>query len=340
MKSLLTCLCTLLCAAALAQPTITGHTNNPLPGDKYHIRGCDTTGASMGPAGAGVTWDFSSLATDYVDSISFLACAATPYCDSFPGAALAVTFDGSYFDYLRADTNEFSSLGSHDGMYIWRYDDAYAITMYPMTYGTIKIDTVAQHYDTVFYAWATDTFVADGYGTLKLPSGEYDSVLRVHIIATEKDSILTSPGNYTVSHYRTESYNWYRPGFRFVLCSQYYDTAGAGTPYLADVWYCPYTLPTPPPAGLAEIAYLSGPVLYPVPADDAVVLKVHSAGKQEVRINIVDVHGRAGIEPQVHELSAGSNEISFRTSHLAPGTYLMQVSGAVNTFVKRFIVAH
>lgn len=336
MKKLLPILCILLAAQMHAQPTITGATNNPVPGDRFKLRDCNTAGISAGAAGASVTWDFSGLVTAYTDSISFEACSTTPYCDSFPGATLSVTFDGSYFDYLRTDTNQFAALGSYDGLTIDRFDDPYAISMYPMTYGTIKVDTIIEHLDTIFYAWGIDSFVADGYGTLKLPSGTYDSVLRVHIISYEKDSDIEA-GVSTVSYYRTETYNWYRPGFRFILLSEYFDTSGAGSSYLSDVWYCPYVLPAPP-ALIGEQSVSPTLSIYPNPANDVFMIRLNSDAAQRALIRITDLAGRTVIPQTKHELVAGDNCIPYTSSALKPGSYLVHVQTEGSSFVKRVVI--
>ncbi len=324
-------------ACGFAQPTITGATINPVAGDGFRIIGCDTAGVSKGPAGAGVTWDFSGLETAYTDTISFVACSATPYCDSFPGATLAATLDGTYFDYFVTDTSKFAALGSCDGSYTDRFTDPYAISMYPMTMGTILVDTAVQAIDTSLFIWGIDSFIADGFGTLKLPSGTYTNVLRVHVIYYEKDSVpdAVSP---EVTYYRYETYNWYLPGFHFVLLTLDYDTSGSGTPYLYDAWYAHYPLPSTNTKGTTAAA----PALhiYPEPATDMVHVQLSSKVNETATITVTDVTGRVVGDVINVPLVAGTNTINYSTASFASGTYMIRIGTASGNYAKRITVNH
>ncbi len=205
-----------------------------------------------------------------------------------------------------------------------------------MSYGSIKVDTIVQHFDTVYYAWGIDSFIADGYGTLKLPGGIYDSVLRVHIVSIEKDSILSS-GSYIVDSYRTETYNWYRPGFRFILCSQYYDTLGEGTLYLSDVWYCPYALPTSP-TGIAGYQQHTRMFVYPNPASEAFMVELRAGSRQSALVSVTDITGKTVMPQQIHELLPGTNNISIRSSHLPSGAYLVRVTTAEGNYTRKIMI--
>jgi len=338
MKNTLFFCMALLCATSgFSQPTITASTNNPVAGDKFIIRGCSTSGVSHGAAGAGVTWDFSGLVTSYNDSISFLACAATPYCDSFPGATLSTTFDGSYYDYLVTDTEKFASLGSYDGTDLSRFTNPYAISMFPMTYGSILVDTAAQNYDTTLFVSAIDSFIADGYGTLKLPSGTYENVLRVHIISYETDSV-PDPVTPEVTYNRTDNYYWYVPGFRFILLAMFYDTSIASAPSLADVWYCKYDLPVPPPTAVGNIAMNGNSFIYPNPAKDLLFARIVADKAEEASLAITDLTGKEVLTLLKAALSPGINTISCNTSSLAPGIYVAHLTRSSGNFVEKIII--
>ncbi len=338
MKKTLITLTVLLCAAyGFAQPTIMAYTNNPLPGDKFFLHDCDTNGVTVGPSGAAVTWDLSTLVTAFTDSISFVACSASPYCDSFPEATLAITFDGSYYDYLVTDTGKFALLGSYDGTDMERFTNPYNISMYPMAYGSVLVDTSAQHYDTSLYVVSVDSFIADGYGTLKLPSGTYTNVLRVHVIDYEKDSV-PDPTTPIVTYYRSEMYNWYLPGFHFMLLSMEYDTVSGSTPYLADIWYCKYTLPTPPPTFAENIAIRQGIMLYPNPAKEVITIQLSAQRPEDARITLTDMAGKEVLTPLTAKMVPGSNTISCNTSSLAPGLYVVHVTTSSGNFVEKILI--
>jgi len=327
--------------SSIAQVTLTGATNNPVAGDKFYMHFCDTTGVSKGAAGTAVTWDLSAIATNGIDSIQFLACSATPHCSVFPGAAVATTQDGgSTYDYFATDAARFAHVGSFDGSAGTFYSNQRNLTNYPMTYGaTFAPDTFS--YDSYGLAFSSgiDSSEVDGAGTLILPSGTFDSVLRVRVISHEIDSFDFS-GAPEVDTYRYETFYWYRPGHRFILATMTYDTVGAtGESYLSNVWYSRKPVVTPPPT-LVNVTPGTGNDMsvYPNPTSDMLQVKLGVASAVRATVSITDMTGRSVGETIKRNMLPGLNTVNYSTASLPTGMYLLHVNAGTDNYVKKIVV--
>ena len=200
-----------------AQPTLTASMNNPVAGDVFNQYNCDTAGVVYGSSGASATWNYSTLAIlpgsvgDSFHVVSFVSCSATPYCDSFQAATVA-TFSKGYHSssgVVIIDTTYgyYSTSASRLGILGFGYPQTFApgygldslspyenILSYPFTYTNTANDSFNSFfYDPAYgstYGKEIDTATADGYGTLILPTGTYNNVLRIHTIRHIYDTLI------------------------------------------------------------------------------------------------------------------------------------------------------
>jgi hypothetical protein len=333
-RALLSVLAVIAMFSSFAQPALSAAGNNPVVGDKFFILYSDTAGVSMGASGATVTWDLSGLTTLFTDSVEYIACAPTPYCDSFPGSTLASTTDGSWFDYYTTDVNQFASVGSYGSSLGTFYSDPGAIIKYPMTYSTVSVDSSVYVSGGSAFVNVVDSFNGDAYGTLILPSGTYTNVLRVHVVSHERDSF--DFGTPTVDTFRSESYYWYTPGCHHPLLVMYYDTTGSGTSYLSNVWYSPVTSTT----SVADATGFNVHELsvYPNPANDNLQLRLFAKAKTSATITVTDMTARLASAPMNRELQPGYNSVSYNTASLPAGMYLLRVNTATENFVRKISI--
>ena len=295
----------------LAQPTLTGATNNPVPGDVFVERWCDTNGISKGPAGAAVTWNFGSLNTNFMDTNSYVNCAGTPYVDSFPGCTITATNTGSY-DYYTTDASKFEIVGSFYGGLLY-YTKPGVIISYPYTYNTNRTDTSVCHYGIGSMHGRTTEIVSavgDAYGTLILPSGTYTNTLRVHKIIQSADS--SSSG---IFNSRYEEYQWYYPGFHQRLLIMRFDTAFGGGQYLYFVVYNKQIA-----TGITEINIHQNINLsvYPNPTIDAWKVAFTTQKPTNFTVKLMDITGRV--------LQTQSNNEMIDATGLAKGIYTIEIT--------------
>ncbi len=328
--------CLLMTAAAFAQPTLTGATSNAVPGEGFIGHYCDTTGVTAGASGAGVTWNYASLTETQADTTIYAGCTGTLYCDSFPGSTLSTNDGMGYYEYYVTDATKFGQTGSGDSYGLEYYSKPLNLMMYPMTYGTLKLDTAVVAEPTYGdYTTYLDTLAGDGYGTLILPSGTYTNALRVHFV-----TILIDSSNYlgtpSVDTAREDLYMWWTPGFHNPLLLMGYDTS-AGASYLSNVIY--YTqAPTLVPSSIKGLNSLGGVSIYPNPAADEVHIRYTATGNEQATISLTDMVGRTVGERLVENVTAGVNTINYSVASLPPGVYLMRIQTATNSVVRQITV--
>ena len=326
-------------SAAMAQPTLSASTNNPVAGDVFYGYWVDTNGLSNGPSGAGVTWDFTTVVRNDSDTTTFFNCAATPYCSSFVGSNIAFR-NGSEYTYCTSTATDFSVIGAYSDGSALLYSNPLLWAKYPLTMGTSYADTSAlsltiSGFD--LYMTTRSVSVADAWGTLKLPSGTYTNALRIHTTNIRKDS-ADIPGMPFVQESQTETYTWYAPGFHYSLLVLNYDTAGSGTSYLSSAQY--YRKPAGTTNVTDAITAVTSSTVYPNPAADRATLRFNAARAGTVAIMVTDVTGKEVYADENRTVVSGTNEAPLDISSLPNGVYTVRVAGAGISAISRLVVAH
>jgi len=174
-----------------AQPVVT-------KGEFYYIgnviqmANCDATGITAGAADSAGTWDFTGLSQTG-------ALITTTYTDdtaaAYPTSTMLATVSNGMKRHEQESSSDTYILGTENTLSGEKKDYLrYNISKRPMTYNSTYLDT--------FYmtAPATGAFGrgymsvrGDAWGTLKLPTGTYENVLRIRRYLTEGDTLGTSP---------------------------------------------------------------------------------------------------------------------------------------------------
>jgi hypothetical protein len=314
-------------------PTLTSATNNPVAGEIFYGYICDTASVGiLGPGGAGVNWDFTGLTVDTTDTVQFMACSATPACDSFSGSTLVYFSDSTYL-YGTTSSAGFTASGAYTmGDYL-HFSNPKDFISLPVTYNTIHKDTAEAVIASVgLTVTITDSAYCDGYGALKLPGHTYPNTLRVHTTETTSMSF----GAPIVSQSTTETYSWYMANFHHPILTITYDTAGTGTPYVSEV---KYYRPANTTAVKAVQNTISSLQVYPSPAGNIVHIKFDVAENMAAGVVITDITGRMVGAITADKLHNGINDISYDVSGLAGGMYIVKLQNGAGTASQKFTVA-
>lgn len=330
----------IICAAsatAIAQPTLTASTNNPVAGDVFYGYALDTAGVNKGAAGASITWNFSSVVRSDSDTTTYFTCAATPYCDSFAGSNI-VMYDGSDYAYGVSSSTGLELIGAYSsGNYI-HLSNHNTLLKFPLTYGTTFTDTFAAQFDlfgSTMFISGTNTYTCDAWGTITTPFGTFNNVLRVRQVEISKDSI-DFMGMPSVNITETESYNWYVAGFHSPLMTINYDTTGSGTPYVSDAKYYRGMMTTAVSDVASKVSTLN---VYPNPATDNVTFGFDIAGTTAAtNLVVYDATGRVVNSINGANLKAGKNEVSINVNNLPAGMYIVRLQGDGAAASARFSV--
>ncbi len=221
MKKIYITIVCLLPLLAMAQPTIT-QSDLPGPGTGWLSIKNSFSGAIL-PGGNNVTWDYSAL-TGTNDTTAFYSTAGSPLVATFPAATCAVVdHSNSKWQYYTVNSTGFYLNGGSNSP-VLVFNPAWLYVPVPFTYNDTKQNEARFVYDTAFGGHnyreiyhISSHFVADGWGTLTIPSGTYSNVLREKVTDLQYDSILVDAGggNYVFAQYAGApsgqvTYRWIR----------------------------------------------------------------------------------------------------------------------------------
>ena len=185
-----------LCASTCiqSQPTLVKHLNYDI-GDKVYFYTCDSSTYSAKGAGSSYTWDYSTLSIKDSFQIEIADKSKTPDGNKFPQASFAEQAN-SATSYVINKTDSYSLNGIVAGSTIIEYTNPQLLLRRPFTFNDVVNDTFSVSYlASAFNVTGTgeSTTIADGYGTLILPNGTYNNVLRVRNEFSRDDTIQGVP---------------------------------------------------------------------------------------------------------------------------------------------------
>lgn len=304
-------------ANANAQAPILTATSNPLPGERFQLFSTDTF--SVGPIGAGLVWNFDTLAHYATDTFVIAPCTATAYCADFPGAVLAsynvATPDGvSYFTPSSAGV---SFNGSYNTVPL-TYTNPEEILRYPLTYNDFYADSFKSVFTSAGYTYyrrGAITVKADAYGTLNLPYGSFPNALRLKTTEIFGDSTSTGGSPY-IWQYNSIAYTWYVPGYHMELLSITRMYRNSILTNLSTY----YTIQAP--VGLPPVCTSDGPTqLYPNPAANECIVRNPAGFETGSYMSVIGIDGR---EVARYDLQGASVTVSV--AQLMLGLYQCRIN--------------
>lgn len=171
-------------------------------------------GIAAGPAGASQNWNFSGLKTISNDTTRMTFITA-PTNNSYGANIIIKTSDSSYMYYNKTATSTYlaaivDSTVEAKGMALNYSKNTMLQVQRPLTYNLALTDNFSDEFEVMgskVKGGGTFTLKADGYGTLTLPSGTFNNVLRVRTEQVQTDT-LPAPISQTFTS-KTISYIWY-----------------------------------------------------------------------------------------------------------------------------------
>lgn len=328
-----------------AQATLTASNLNPVAGDAFITKNCDTAGVTQGPSGANQTWNFSGLTDLSTDSAAAVPCMyMSPLCTWAPGSNIGIN-SVSTVNSLKTYLYESVTKLSQCGVYISSdenvtFSDPMDQFHYPFTYPNTFTDPFAgtitykpSGFSTAISATQTGqvTVTCDGWGTLILPHGITDTgTLRVHTSEGYRDEVGLI--GFFDSIY-TETYSWYAPGTHTALLTiqNAHDVTMNTNLKIVTYAYAPLVIPPPPGAGVIDVAAPQVSLeLFPNPATE--VLSIKYDGADKARISLCDMMGR---EIAVIPACRRGQATQYNIQSLAKGIYLVRLESDGQTITKK-----
>ncbi len=191
MKTMLTLAsAAMLSLCASAQPVINSfNVSQNFNGDLYYAD--LPSGFSPGPAGANRVWDFTSIGEGMLlGTQAAIPVAGSPYASQFPQANYCYTMNSVFseetvyfYHSLTTSSYEIQALGYGETMGIEMGEDFHlnprTYMVFPYTYNSVFTDTYQRTTDEEPIA-LTATY--DAYGTLIMPFGTFNNVVRQKIV--------------------------------------------------------------------------------------------------------------------------------------------------------------
>jgi hypothetical protein len=319
-RTLLLSLSLAVCLPALAQPTLDYPANAPTPGTSFLTNYGEYT--APGASGASQTWNFANLVADSSSIVYVELPSATAQGSDFPNATAAVVGpDGT--QYFQASSSVLELVGpSLLGQTVALTNPGSFLT-YPCTYQSSWEDDFAGAVDVGLPVAITGNVIgiADGYGTLVLPEGTVNDVLRVRRVTT---TTLDIPG-IGGGELEDETYGFYRVGLGLPIM-EISRTQGE-LPLLGPVdiqtlrWVDVNTV------GIEDITSDAiGVEVFPNPATTNVQVNFGLAGGRTVAIELFDMHGRQVRTIAMNTGNSGVHTGNISVDGLSSGVYMLRIT--------------
>lgn len=322
MKTFTTFLAVLFSALTFAQSPVIAENNVYLIGDEVPISICNE-GVEPGAAGENTTWDMSNLTELEEQSFSFVSPDDTPWDYQFTESNLCgVSWDDSHSFYhvsasgLRVDGyTSYTDEAQTDTVKIIM-SDAEELIPLPLEFGDTQSDefsgtSIASGFTIPFEG--DIEFEADGYGTLILPNGTYQNVVRYHFTREQVNTFMGISTTQT-----KEQWGWMSADYRFWLLLMEINNDGFSEQEL--VWYAK----NPIPVSLSTRDFIGKDLdIFPNPTQLGADVMVNMEFSANATVQWYDTAGRM-IHQSNQFFNEGQNTISSSEIDL-PGIYILNL---------------
>ncbi len=327
----------MLCTFSLvtfAQPTITQNANHQV-NDELMVYDADASAINQGASGADITWNFQDL--EVLDSLkaTFINPESSPYGATFLNTNIAIEYEKPYWLSSYALTYEFYSFVNsnltrlgivNNGDDLVTYDNSQILLAYPFTYGSGNEDTYSADYlsgANNIIEEGTITLEGDAYGTLKLPYGTIDNVLRIKTImdyTQDIDGVLELT-------YHVETYAWYHPSSSYPLLYIYTEQLDGGNAF-KKVKYSNNNVVNIA-VGVNDITRHDFSLTsYPNPAtNNEVVTVAYELDKPaQVQVNVYNMLGQLMTPLENAQRNAGQHNLQLSLKEYPRGVYFVELT--------------
>ncbi|MGB1205027.1 MAG: T9SS type A sorting domain-containing protein [Chitinophagales bacterium] len=334
-------------ASLVAQevPTVTSAANLQI-GEQITVYDVNLTDPNPGPAGAEIIWDFVDLDSTNYQIASFVSPSTTDFSSDFPNTNVAIAYEnglegGSFvtgYEYYNTSgvLTSLSGIVNNSGT-VLTYTNAPINMIYPFSYQSSNFDEFASEYivnGDLVNEQGSINIDGDGYGSLILPYGQIDDVVRMHTVM-EYTQTIEGLGTF---EYLIERYDWYHPELSYPLLTVISETFEDGVPNI-KMRYVFYKddLAVPVFDGLVE--YVIGEAqLYPNPATTTALFNYDLIKPTNVTLNVYNTLGQIVTQIEKGQQTTGQYNIALDVQNYAKGMYLLEMQIDEDRLTKKFIV--
>lgn len=334
--------------AAQAQITVTSADVAPIYTVLKEAR--DTTPTVLpGGTGSNQTWNFSALANQGLDTLTFTLPQFTPYASTFPSSNLAIIRRSQGVDsynYANLSSSSLDVVGSAADPFSTGNNIAIqlpnpeTITVFPSTMNTSFNDQAGGTFQFYFgvdpgIGFTIDSVrvhtriqknaVVDAWGSCTTPLGTYN-VIRQNTMRTQWDTIDIYALGFWQNEFITQedsarTYTYWTNGLGFPVVELTDDQN------LGVITRATWTQSQPSQNGIAETVNAGSVRLYPNPASDVLFIDTDNAAA------LVELYSADGRLAASETLTGIHNRIG--TENLSAGLYVFQVKDRSGKVIER-----
>ncbi len=297
-----------------AQPVLTSANSNPIAGEGFKWISASNV-STPGNAGANQLWDFSTLVANLSISTydTVINANNAPSSSSYPYANIAFyNPNHSTYSFYKKSSDSLTYYGIRGMSWTNNNTDPEKILSYPFSYDSTFSDNIYTNTNsagTLGYSTESFTRLADGYGTLLLPTGTFSNVLR----------IKTTGYFYSNSNsYNYTTYYFYLPGIHQPILKLSESTSSS---YFTEFLKMIVTGKSETNVSLNKIK------LFPNPATNNITIETSLTAS----IEILNPQGQ--LLKYVKEVN---NSININISTFAKGLYIIKLKTAEGMNINKF----
>jgi hypothetical protein len=305
---------------------------------------------NVGDAGADKVWDFTNVTPDTIDfEFKYLDPATTPFVDSFPNSnsCLAVPEFGIYL-YFKLNSDLWEFHGNALGISQQVYQDPQVQLMFPMNYEDSFTDDFAStlvSFGVVQYGTGTTTVTADAYGTVILPTGTFDNVMRITVLEETVDSTDLGLGIIEKIHTTTTNYIWYSADHPGPLCIRDYSESfqvALVPPLPPDTLFMDpdSSFQYDPTAGSSAVPYFIADAfelqVSPNPFSSELNLNFTVENGQKLKFELQTMNGQV-VYTEDYTATQGQNSLQIHVQGMPAGSYMAILRGEEKGSIKRIV---
>ena len=332
MKKLVLVFCLNLYFLAASQAQTVTAANFPIIGDGFVSNMVNHQDA--GPAGENTTWDFSGLMTTDFTGTGVVDPATTSNGALFPDATVAIN-QGGNVEYLQITDTEMIRIGVSNSQTVIIYSDGEVTLKVPTSFGdsyTDEFEAEFETYGTTFYRSGSVTATADATGTLEMPYGTVDNVLRVKITESYQDSFFFSVSE--IINYESEIYAWYKPGIRFPVLSFSTLTTNDPPQTFSFGQYLESSA-----VSVKEIQNIDHQLsIFPNPVSEQLSVRFDLENAEQIRLSLLDTYGREVKVLEQGQFAAGNHQSNAWVNDFNSGMYIVQLQSESGVQIETIII--
>lgn len=282
-----------------------------------------------GPGGTGLTWDFSAFPTTEPTATTFVDATQSTYAASFPAANIAEHLGDDFYDFYgyTAAGIDYFGMASASNNVLMQYQNPQRTMVFPCSYNTSWQDDFGGPWTSSTgasaHTYGNTSITVDAMGTLIMPYGTVENVLRVSTTTHDSDTFA----GFGYINYFVQRQDYYKLGVPRPLVT-FFDQVGGGTAVSGDLngnfgaW-----LEDPALLVREVVDNAIGMDVMPNPAHGHASLLFGNTGVQ-LELMLIDATGRIVRNMKLDRQPLGIAKQDLDLNGIPPGLYTIQLTAA------------